>query len=92
MVPPLDVCEQRDRKGLYAKARAGIVKNFTGISAGHCAAARAPEVIDTADLNPEEAAQLVILDLERRGFTGGRRFDTRRCFVFVSVCLLHIGR
>ncbi|MCP4897913.1 MAG: adenylyl-sulfate kinase, partial [bacterium] len=30
--PPLDVCEQRDRKGLYAKARAGIIKNFTGIS------------------------------------------------------------
>jgi sulfate adenylyltransferase len=66
----LDVCEQRDRKGLYAKARAGIVKEFTGISDPYEAPAKAEVVIDTAKLSPEEAAQTIILHLEREGFIG----------------------
>jgi len=66
----LDVCEQRDRKGLYAKARAGIVKEFTGISDPYEAPPKAEVVIDTANLSPEEAAQTIILHLEREGFIG----------------------
>ena len=53
----IEVCEQRDRKGLYAKARAGIVKEFTGISDPYEAPTDAEVVIDTAKLSPEEAAQ-----------------------------------
>jgi len=66
----LEVCEQRDRKGLYAKARAGIVKEFTGISDPYEAPTDAEVVIDTAKLSPEEAAQTIILHLEREGFVG----------------------
>jgi sulfate adenylyltransferase len=65
---PLEVCEQRDRKGLYAKARAGLVKQFTGISDPY-EAPTAPEIrIDTSELTPEEAAQVVWLYLEREGY------------------------
>jgi sulfate adenylyltransferase len=67
---PLETCEQRDRKGLYAKARAGIVKEFTGISDPYEAPADAEVVINTADLSAEEAAQEIILHLEREGFIG----------------------
>jgi sulfate adenylyltransferase len=67
---PIEVCEQRDRKGLYAKARAGIVKEFTGISDPYEVPANADVVLNTADLSPEEAAQEIILHLERQGFIG----------------------
>jgi sulfate adenylyltransferase len=67
---PIETCEQRDRKGLYAKARAGIVKEFTGISDPYEAPQNAEVVINTADLSPEEAAQEIILHLERQGFIG----------------------
>jgi sulfate adenylyltransferase len=66
----LEVCEQRDRKGLYAKARAGIVKEFTGISDPYEAPRNAEVVIDTADLSPEESAQAIMLHLEREGYLG----------------------
>lgn len=67
---PLEVCEQRDRKGLYAKARAGIVKEFTGISDPYEVPQNAEVVINTAELSPEEAAQEIILHLERQGYIG----------------------
>jgi sulfate adenylyltransferase len=67
---PLETCEQRDRKGLYAKARAGIVKEFTGISDPYEEPKDAEVVINTADLTPEESAQEIILHLERAGFVG----------------------
>ena len=67
---PLEVCEQRDRKGLYAKARAGIIKEFTGVSDPYEEPADADLVIDTTDLTPEEAAQQIILHLEREGYVG----------------------
>jgi sulfate adenylyltransferase len=67
---PLDVCEQRDRKGLYAKARAGMVKEFTGISDPYEPPEDAQVVIDTAELTPEEAAQEVLLYLEKEGYIG----------------------
>jgi len=67
---PLEVCEQRDRKGLYAKARAGILKEFTGISDPYEEPRDAEVVINTAEMTPEEAAQEIILHLEREGFIG----------------------
>jgi sulfate adenylyltransferase len=66
----VDVCEQRDRKGLYAKARAGILKEFTGISDPYEVPGDAEVTINTAELSPEEAAQEIILHLEREGFIG----------------------
>jgi sulfate adenylyltransferase len=67
---PIEVCEQRDRKGLYDKARAGMIKEFTGISDPYQTPTNAEVVINTADLSPEEAAQEIILHLERQGFIG----------------------
>ena len=67
---PLEVCEQRDRKGLYAKARAGIIKEFTGISDPYEAPADAELTIDTTALTPDEAAQQIILHLEKAGYVG----------------------
>jgi sulfate adenylyltransferase len=67
---PLEVCEQRDRKGLYAKARAGIVKEFTGISDPYEEPADADLVIDATDVTAEEAAQQIILHLESEGYVG----------------------
>jgi sulfate adenylyltransferase len=66
----LEECEARDRKGFYAKARAGIIKEFTGISDPYEEPADAELVIDTKDLTPEEAAQEIILHLEREGYIG----------------------
>jgi sulfate adenylyltransferase len=68
---PLEVCEQRDRKGLYAKARAGILKEFTGISDPYEVPQDAETAIDTTELTPEEAAQEILLHLEREGYIGG---------------------
>jgi sulfate adenylyltransferase len=67
---PIETCEERDRKGLYAKARAGIVKEFTGISDPYEVPADAEVVINTAELSAEEAAQEIILHLEQQGFIG----------------------
>ncbi|HXF13025.1 MAG TPA: bifunctional sulfate adenylyltransferase/adenylylsulfate kinase [Terriglobales bacterium] len=67
---PIETCEQRDRKGLYAKARAGIVKEFTGVSDPYEAPTNAEVVINTAELSAEEAAQEIILHLEQQGFVG----------------------
>jgi bifunctional enzyme CysN/CysC len=67
---PLEVAESRDPKGLYAKARAGDLVNFTGIDSPY-EPPEAPEVhIDTTALGPEEAADQVIDELERRGLLG----------------------
>ena len=68
----LEVCEQRDRKGLYAKARAGIIKEFTGISDPYEAPEDAEIIIDTADLTAEEAAQQIVLHLEKEGYVVGK--------------------
>ena len=65
---PLEVCESRDRKGLYARARAGIVKEFTGISDPYEVPQDAEVTIDTTDVTPEEAAQQVVLYLEKEGY------------------------
>ena len=67
---PLAICETRDRKGLYAKARAGLIQQFTGVNDPYEAPNDAEVVIDTTDLTPEEAAQEIFLHLQRQGFIG----------------------
>jgi sulfate adenylyltransferase len=64
----VEECEKRDRKGLYAKARAGIIKEFTGISDPYDVPADAEVVIDTQKLSAEEAAQEIYLRLEKEGY------------------------
>jgi bifunctional enzyme CysN/CysC len=64
---PLDVAENRDPKGLYKKARAGELKNFTGIDSPY-EAPTAPEIrVDTTELSPEDAAETIVADLSARG-------------------------
>ncbi|HEV3278177.1 MAG TPA: bifunctional sulfate adenylyltransferase/adenylylsulfate kinase [Terriglobia bacterium] len=70
LATPLETCEGRDRKGLYAKARAGILPQFTGVSDPYEPPVDADVVIDTSDVTPEEAAQEVFLHLEREGYIG----------------------
>ncbi len=65
---PLDVCEQRDRKGLYAKARAGLVKGVTGIDDPYEIPEHPELRLDTSRLSPGEAAQETLLYLEREGY------------------------
>ncbi len=65
---PLEVCEDRDRKGLYAKARAGIIKEFTGISDPYEVPENPEMVIDTANISPDLAAHRIMLKLESMGF------------------------
>jgi adenylylsulfate kinase len=57
---PLEVCEERDVKGLYAKARAGEIKGFTGIDDPYEAPENAEVVVKTGELSVEESAQAVI--------------------------------
>jgi sulfate adenylyltransferase len=67
---PLEVCEQRDRKGMYAKARQGIIKEFTGISDPYEVPEDADLTLDTTELSPTEAAQEIVLHLEKLGYVG----------------------
>ena len=60
---PLEVAEARDVKGLYAKARSGQLKNFTGIDSPYEAPDNAEIRIDTTGMTPDEAADLVIARL-----------------------------
>jgi adenylylsulfate kinase len=57
---PLEVCEERDVKGLYKKARAGEIKGFTGIDDPYEAPENAEVICHTADESVEESAQKVI--------------------------------
>jgi len=66
---PVEICENRDRKGLYAKARAGLIKEFTGVSDPYEIPENPEDYIDTTDMTPDEAAQEVLLYLERAGYT-----------------------
>ena len=65
---PIETCEQRDRKGLYAKARAGVIKEFTGISDPYEEPENAEIVIDTSDVSPDNAAHRILIKLESLGF------------------------
>ncbi|MEX0383770.1 bifunctional sulfate adenylyltransferase/adenylylsulfate kinase [Spiribacter pallidus] len=65
---PIEECERRDRKGLYAKARAGHINGFTGIDDPYEAPVEPELRIDTTDCTPDEAAQQVLLKLESLGY------------------------
>ena len=65
---PLDVCEQRDTKGLYKKARAGEVKEFTGISAPYEEPLYPEITIDTSKLSVEESTKAILSYLEEKGY------------------------
>ena len=64
----IEVCEQRDRKGLYALARAGKIKEFTGISDPYEVPENAEMAIDTVDITPDLAAHRILVKLEAMGF------------------------
>ncbi len=65
---PLEVCEARDIKGLYAKARRGEIKGFTGIDDPYEEPVNAEIVLNTVDHTPEENAYLIVHYLEDRGY------------------------
>jgi bifunctional enzyme CysN/CysC len=63
---PLEVCEARDPKGLYGKARAGLIANFTGIDSAYEPPERAELKLDTSKAQPEALAESVLAELRRR--------------------------
>ncbi len=65
---PVEVCETRDRKGLYAKARAGIISQFTGVSDPYEEPADAELVIDTSAMSRQDAVQAVLKLLTSGGW------------------------
>ncbi len=67
---PLEVCEQRDVKGLYAKARAGIIKGFTGIDDPYEAPTDAEIVLDSTKYSAEECADQLMDKLKEEGYLG----------------------
>ena len=65
---PIGECEKRDRKGMYAKARAGLIKGFTGVDDPY-EEPESPELrIDTTAMTPMEAAQEILLFIGKKGF------------------------
>lgn len=65
---PLEVCEQRDPKGLYKKARAGEIKNFTGIDSAYEAPENPELEVDTGSLSAEDAATQIVAYLDQLGY------------------------
>jgi sulfate adenylyltransferase len=65
---PLKICEKRDRKGMYAKARAGLIKGFTGVDDPYESPESPEVIINTTDLTPDEAAQEILLLLGQKGY------------------------
>jgi len=65
---PIETCESRDRKGLYAKARAGLIPEFTGVSDPYEIPENPELAIDTTSLGIDEAVQQILLKLEHEGY------------------------
>jgi sulfate adenylyltransferase len=65
---PIETCESRDRKGLYAKARAGLIPEFTGVSDPYEVPEKPELSIDTTGLGIDEAVQQILLKLEHEGY------------------------
>ena len=68
---PIDVAESRDVKGLYKRARAGEIKNFTGIDSPYEAPENAELTLDTTQKSADELAEQIVASLGERGFLGG---------------------
>ncbi len=65
---PIEVCEQRDAKGLYKRARAGEIQDFTGVDDPYEPPEHAEIVVDTTRMRPPESAAYVVSELERLGW------------------------
>ena len=65
---PIEECERRDRKGLYAKARAGLISHFTGINDPYEIPEQPELRLDTTDISPDVCAHQVLLKLKKLGF------------------------
>jgi adenylylsulfate kinase len=65
---PIETCEQRDPKGLYKKARAGQLKNFTGIDDPYEAPLKPELTLDATATTPQEATVLLLAYLQKQGF------------------------
>jgi sulfate adenylyltransferase len=65
---PLEVCEQRDTKGMYAKARRGEIRQFTGIDDPYETPEHAEITLDTTAKTPEENALAILTFLANKGF------------------------
>jgi adenylylsulfate kinase len=68
---PLAVCEERDPKGLYRKARAGLLPEFTGISSPYEAPSAPDVLVDSAESSVEQETRRLLAELERRGIVAG---------------------
>lgn len=67
---PVEVCEERDVKGLYKKAREGVIKNFTGISAAYEEPLNPEMIIDSSAMSVEESVNSIIQYLKERDLLG----------------------
>ena len=65
---PLEICEQRDPKGLYAKARSGEIENFTGVDDVYEPPIAAEVTVDTLNFTAEENARAIVDLLRERGY------------------------
>ncbi|MFO7751286.1 MAG: bifunctional sulfate adenylyltransferase/adenylylsulfate kinase [Desulfobacteraceae bacterium] len=66
---PISECEKRDRKGMYAKARAGLLKGFTGVDDPYEEPEDPEFPIDPTNMTPDEAPQEILLYIGQKGFT-----------------------
>jgi adenylylsulfate kinase len=69
---PIEVCEQRDTKGLYKKAREGVVKEFTGISAPYEEPSHPELTIDTSQMSVEKSTKAILGYLEEKNYVSFR--------------------
>jgi adenylylsulfate kinase-like enzyme len=67
---PLDVCERRDPKGLYKKARSGQLKNFTGIDSAYEAPEKPEITVEAGNTPAEELAEEIVRELLGEGYKG----------------------
>ena len=72
---PLSICEARDRKGLYAKARAGLIKEFTGISDPYEGPVDAEVDVDTSRFSPAECVDAILEHLTQQGYLASTSID-----------------
>ena len=69
------MCEKRDRKGMYAKARAGLIQGFTGVDDPY-EVPQEPEVwLDTSNMSPDESAREIMLYLQQNGYIWSRKSE-----------------
>jgi adenylylsulfate kinase len=67
----IEICESRDVKGLYKKARSGLINDFTGISSPYEAPSNPELIVNTSEKNQDECKQIVLNEMVLRGFIKG---------------------